>query len=184
MIDNDILNQKVILMIGQYGSDKTTFLSQIYDFLMNFEAIQDIDIQNERVAQLLRTINFNDYEVIFIQGSGDKDFAELLYRSLLSLIQNLNLNLTETDFKIKIERSLELLLNRIKEINSDTSLLILLDEFEFLIKDNKSSQINLQLIQKLVDFIHANTGLKLIISSQTDPEFERINRDRIYYIYV
>ncbi len=118
MIDNDILNHKVILLIGQYGSEKTTFLHEIYDFFMNLIAIEALNIiQNREIINLLNQINFDDYEVIYIPGSGVRDFRELLFNSLVPLIQRMNLELEENEFIINTEENFNRIMNQMEIIN-------------------------------------------------------------------
>jgi len=56
IMNDNILENDLLSISGPYGSSKTTFLSGIFDFLMNLVPTEELNIENP-------VVEFDDYEV-------------------------------------------------------------------------------------------------------------------------
>lgn len=170
-----------ILIIGQYGSGKTTFLMTLYNFFMRLKPIEIDKFENKQLRRLLEGFKFDEYEVIYICASPDRDLSVLFLESINPLLIRVNMHLNNL-YNNGIQ-----LLEKFHKLNPETKILILLDELEmFLTPDNNIRFNNLSFLQLLAETAQANANFKLIVASQKsfiEEEF-RLFKSRFFTINI
>lgn len=184
MVERDsILDQNPILIIGPYGSGKTSILTKIYNFLMSLNTLDDLQIQNEELFQILNNIEPENYELIWFDASEGENIRDLFYDKLTPLIERFNINLRNiSDFGRDLENDIISIVEIIKENNPNKRLLFLIDEFECALNSNNRQQ-SLSFIQLLSELIRER-GINLIIALQSGFRLPQLFESRFYILRI
>lgn len=181
-IDN-ILNQNPILIIGPYGSGKTSILTKIYNFLMSLNTLDELQIQNEELFQILNNIEPENYELIWFYASEGENIRDLFYDKLTPLIERFNINLNNiSNFGRNLKNDIRSIVEIIKENNPNKRLLILIDEFEFVLNSINRNQ-SLSFIQLLGELIQERR-INLIIALQSGYRLPHLYESRFYILRI
>jgi len=158
------LEHKPVLLVGSYGSGKTTILSQIYDYLMNFASLETIDAQKEFMLRKLDLIDLNESEGNYFCVEPNKSVAVSLVERLRTLVQELDGIVAELDLENDLRKRLDKIFEEIEEINPNIKILILIDELELYLKSDKERKRrnHLSILRELIDYVQSNDSIKKV----------------------